>query len=83
MKLCIDILNKQKCIFSKMENRKIKQDLYGVDAVGGGENIRKRGRIWLKYYVLLSENGKMRAVETILRNGEGWIKNNYGWGEFN
>jgi hypothetical protein len=29
MKLCIAILNKQKCLISKMENRKVKQDLSG------------------------------------------------------
>jgi hypothetical protein len=35
------ILNKQKCLFSKTEKRKVKQVMSGVDTSGWGEDIRK------------------------------------------
>jgi hypothetical protein len=39
--------------------------------------------MWWKYYVLMYQNGKMRAVETILRIRGGVIRENYGEDEFN
>jgi hypothetical protein len=36
-----NILNKQKCLFSKTENKKVKQLLSRVGISGMGENIRK------------------------------------------
>jgi hypothetical protein len=69
MKLCVDTLNKQKCLFvpsPKKEDRNINQVLSGGWCQGEGEDIRK-GWKWWEYYVLMYENGKMRPVETILR----------------
>jgi hypothetical protein len=40
-KLCITILNKQKYLFSKMEDRKVKPVLSGGGTSGSGEDIRK------------------------------------------
>jgi hypothetical protein len=42
---CIAILNKQKCLFSKAEDKKVKQVLsWGVVSVEGREGVRKRCR---------------------------------------
>jgi hypothetical protein len=38
---CVVILNKQKCLFSKTENREVKQVLPGVWYQWEGEDIRK------------------------------------------
>jgi hypothetical protein len=38
---CIPILNKEKCLFSQKQNRKIKEVLSGGLVPGGGEDIRK------------------------------------------
>jgi hypothetical protein len=64
---------KQKCLFSKTENRKVKQVLSGVWYQWEGEDIRKGCRRvnMVEYYVLMYENGKMRPVETIPGMGEG------------
>jgi hypothetical protein len=45
----------------------------GVGTSGRREDKGKGegGKIWLKCYVLVYENGKMRLVETILRRAEG------------
>jgi hypothetical protein len=39
---CIDILNQQKCLFSKTENRKVNRSCMGVGTSGSGEDLRKR-----------------------------------------
>jgi hypothetical protein len=39
--------------------------------------------VWWRYYALMYKNGKMRPAETILRMGEGEIKENDGRGKFN
>jgi hypothetical protein len=69
---CVAILNKQKCLFSKMKDRKIKQVpfwcWYQWEWGGYREGVKKGkfgGNICLMY-----ENGKMRLIETILRRGE-------------
>jgi hypothetical protein len=40
MSQCVSILNKQNCIFSKAENRKVK-----TGPVGGGSGNSERGRM--------------------------------------
>jgi hypothetical protein len=39
--LCIDVLNKQKCLFSKVEDRNVNQVLSGGGFQWEGEDIRK------------------------------------------
>jgi hypothetical protein len=82
---CTAILNKQKRLFSKMENRNMKQLLSGVGSSGRREDGRKGFRRMnvVNYYILVNENGKMRHVETIPGIGGGEIKGNDGGNEFN
>jgi hypothetical protein len=73
----IGILNKQECLFSKMEIRKVRRDLSGGwRHQWEGEDIRRGagGWIWWKCYVLMYENGKMRPVETVPGMGVRGIK---------
>jgi hypothetical protein len=37
----MDILNKQKCLFSKTEDRRVKRSCLGVGTSGRGQDIRK------------------------------------------
>jgi hypothetical protein len=69
----IIILNKQKYLFSKTENRKVKQILSGGWHQQKGEDIRKGCRRvnMVEYYVLRNENGKMRPGKTIPGMGKG------------
>jgi hypothetical protein len=39
--LCIAVLNKQKCLYSKMEDKKVQQELSGVGTSGRREDMRK------------------------------------------
>jgi hypothetical protein len=81
---CTAILNKQKCLFSKMEDGKVKQ----VHPICGFIQWEGRGykdRVQKSEYGgnIMYENGKMRPVETILRIGEEGDKGDDGGGEFN
>jgi hypothetical protein len=55
---------KQKCLFSKMIDRKVKQVLSGGWSGRGRGGCKERAYIRWKYYVLMYENGKMRPFET-------------------
>jgi hypothetical protein len=59
---------KQKCLFSKAEDRKVKQVLTGGWHQWEGEDIRKGCRRvnMVEYYALVYENGQMRPAEAIL-----------------
>jgi hypothetical protein len=41
---CIDIINKQKCLLSKMEDRKVNRSCLGVGTSGRGKDISKMCR---------------------------------------
>jgi hypothetical protein len=58
------------CFFSKTENRKVKQVLFGGWYQWEEEDISRRVNV-VEYYVLMYENGKMRPIGTISGTGLG------------
>jgi hypothetical protein len=85
MKLLYSYLKQTKCLFSRTENRKVKQILSGGwhQWDGGKHKERCRRVNMVEYSVLMYENGKMRPVDTTPGMGERGIKENDGGGEFN
>jgi hypothetical protein len=79
---CRAILNKQKCLFSKTENRKVKQVLSGnwYECVGGYNEMVKKAEC--SKNILMNEDEKNGTCWNSSRNGVE-MKENDGGGEFN
>jgi hypothetical protein len=78
------ILNKQKCLFPKTADRKVKQALSGnwSQWERGGDKERVKEEEYVEIFCTHLRKLKMRPVETILRMGGG-IKDHDGGGELN